>query len=305
MIKTIPLKVFPLTRTNDTVYNLLEFKVLLENLSKYKYSGYIEIEGEKTSFIVLIDEGMAVSYVDTTNDPIEIAPILFQYRLEEQFKATTYIMPAGFSSILRGFHLFENIFMNYNILNIKDWNAFLTKISQKNITGILQMNILDKEYFLLIKSGNIYLRSEVININSLVISQFFFEQIVIEKIKNNNKGIFNVIGIENKELTEKLKEYDLRHSLVKELEVKENKSILGAKDIVIPADIVREWEEKIQDRFSLQIEGIEGKINLSAKADPKLSPDTILIPSSIMQKIKIRDQKIMPGERIVIYPQIL
>ncbi|MCS7165787.1 MAG: hypothetical protein RMJ51_05915 [Candidatus Calescibacterium sp.] len=307
MLKALPLKPFPLTRDiNNTFYLLVELIVLIENLSKYKYSGYLEIKGSKNSFIVLIDEGMVVSYVDVTDNPIEISPLIFRYRVEEEIKVVTYTMPIGFSSILRGFYLFENQIMNYSVNGYKDWESFWLKLSKRNITGIMEINMMEQTYYLLVKSGNPFIRSDIINNNNLVISSYFYNEFIIQKIKNNAKCIVNVTGIDNKELEEKLKENDIKHSLVRELEVKEKGWSVGSREISISSEIVEFWTSTLQSTsIALKIEGLEGDIkNIQVKKDPKLPPDIILVPQSILQRIKIRDRRVVSGEKIVVYPEI-
>lgn len=309
MIKNLSIKTFPLTRDiNNSSYILLEFFVLLENLSKYKFSGYLEIKGSKYNFIILIDEGIPVSYVDITNEPFEISPLIFKYRIEEEIKVITYTMPIGFSNILRGFYIFENQIMNNTINNYRDWEALLLKISKKNITGIIQIDALGKEYFLLVKSGNIFLRTDMINNNNLIVSSYFYNEVIIEKIKNNTKINVNVIGIDNKELEEHLKQNDIKHSLVREMEIKESRGVIGASIIISP-EIIENWIYTLQtNQLKLKIEGLEEKFleksRIEIKKDPKLPTDVIFLPSSVISKIKIRDRKVVPGEKIVIYPEI-
>ncbi|MCX7758530.1 MAG: hypothetical protein N2169_02810 [bacterium] len=307
MIKSLPLKVFPLTRDiNNISYILLELVVLLENLSKYKYSGYLEIKGSKNNFIILIDEGMIVSYVDTTDTPTEISPLIFRYRVEDEIKVVSYTMPIGFSNILRGFYLFENQVMNYNLTNSKDWDSLLLKLTKKNITGIMEIELMGQTYYILLKCGNPFLRSDTINNNNFVISSYFYNEIILEKIKNNTRCIINVTGTDNKELEEKLKENDIKHSLVRELEVKENKSWTTGRDIIISADVIDFWISALQTTsIALRIEGLEGDIkNIQVKKDSKLPPDVIQLPQNIVQRIKIRDRKIVSGEKIAVYPEI-
>ncbi len=313
MIKTLPLKVFPLTRdVNNTSYNLIEFFLLLENLSKYKHSGYIEVKDSRRSFVILIDEGMIVSYVDVTDEPVEISPLIFKFRIEEELKAIVYNMPMGFSSILRGFYLFENQIMNYNLTNYKDWESLLLKLIKKNTTGIVEIELSDQQYYLLIKSGNLFLRQDILNNNKLILSYPFYNDILLSKIKNNHKTIVNVLGIDNKELEEKLKENDLKHSLVRELELRQSKPILGVGPlgmgpgtITIPEELDDYWKSVLQTKYRLVIEGLEGEGKLELKKDPKIPSDTIYLSSDIIKKIKIRDRKIITGEKIIVYPEPL
>lgn len=307
MIKNLSLKVFPLIRDiNNSSYTLLELLVLLENLSKYKFSGYLEVKGTKNNFIILIDEGILVSYVDITNEPYEISYLVFKYRVEEEIKVITYSMPLGFSSILRGFYLFENQVMNYIVNNIKDWESLLLKLAKKNLTGIMQLEIVGKEYFLLIKSGNIFLRTDMINNNNLIVSSYFYNEIVLDKIKNNLRASINVIGADNKEIEEKMKENDIKHSLVRELELRERKIPFGGNSISISPEIYDLWTSTLQTtQIVIKIEGLEEKVNVGLNKDPKLTADVIALPSSIVQKIRIRDRKVVNGEKIVVYPEII
>lgn len=307
MIKNLSLKVFPLIRDiNNSSYTLLELLVLLENLSKYKFSGYLEVKGTKNNFIILIDEGILVSYVDITNEPYEISYLVFKYRVEEEIKVITYSMPLGFSSILRGFYLFENQVMNYIVNNIKDWESLLLKLAKKNLTGIMQLEIVGKEYFLLIKSGNIFLRTDMINNNNLIVSSYFYNEIVLDKIKNNLRASVNVIGADNKEIEEKMKENDIKHSLVRELELRERKIPFGGNSISISPEIYDLWTSTLQTtQIVIKIEGLEEKVNVGLNKDPKLTADVIALPSSIVQKIRIRDRKVVNGEKIVVYPEII
>lgn len=305
MLNSLPLKVFSLTRDiNNSNYNIVELFVLIENLSKYKYSGYVEVKDTKQSFIILIDEGMVVSYVDITDEPTEISHLLFKYRIEEEIKVSVYILPPGFSSILRGFHLFENHVMNYTVNNIKDWESLLTKLIKKNITGIMELNFQIESFQILIKSGNPFLRSDILNNNTLIISSFYYNEIILERIKNNSKLTVNVLGLDNKELEEKLKENDFKNSLVKELELRETKGFFGG-NISLSSDLVDFWYSALgTSSFILKIEGLEGNINVQIKKDPKLPADVIEIPPNIIQKIKIRNRKAIPGEKIIVYPEI-
>ncbi|MEN3015332.1 MAG: hypothetical protein ABDH21_04665 [bacterium] len=308
MIKTLPLKVFSLNRSPDNInYQLFEFFLLLENLCKYKYSGYMEIKGNKYSFVILIDEGIPVSYVDITNNPMEISPIIFKYRVEEELNVKTYIMPVGYSSILRGYYLFENQVMNYNINNYRDWESLILRLSKKNTTGIIQLDLMNNTYYLLMKAGNLFLRPDMINNQSLIVCSYYFTELITEKLKNNARGMVSVFGIDNKELDEKMRENDVKHSLVKELEVKEMKGVaFGGASISISQEIIDFWISSLQTtQFFLKIEGLEERINVAIKRDPKLSPDVIVLPSSVMQKIKIRDRRIMNGEKIAVYPELL
>lgn len=308
MLKAIPLKVFPLTRDiNNSNYILFEFFLLLENLSKYKYSGYIEVKGSKNSFIIIIDEGLIVSYVDTTDTPHEISNLIFKYRIEEEIKAITYTMPIGFSNILRGFYLFENQIMNYNLTNYRDWESLLLKLAKKNTTGIIEIEIQGQTYYMLIKSGNIFLRTDTLNNNNLIISSYYYNEVILKKIKNGARFIINVTGIDNKELEEKLKENDIKHSLVRELEVREAKFFgLSGNTISLSQEIIDFWVSTLQTtKIGVKIEGLEGNLNAQTKPDPKLPPDVIQLPSNIIQRIKIRDRKIMSGEKIIVYPEIL
>ncbi|MFN4219438.1 MAG: hypothetical protein ACK4GJ_00760 [bacterium] len=305
MLKSLPLKLFSLTRDiNNSNYNILELFVLIENLSKYKYSGYIEVKDSKQSFIILIDEGVVVSYVDVTDEPTEISPLIFKYRIEEEMKAVVYVLPPGFSTILRGFHFFENQVMNYVVNNTKDWESLLTKLIKKNITGILELNFQIESFQMLVKSGNLFLRPDIVNNNNLIISSFYYNEVILERIKNNSKFIVNVLGIDNKELEEKLKENDFKHSLVKEMEIRESKGIFGG-NITISTEIIEFWYSSLgTNSFLLKIEGLEGNISAQIRRDPKLPADVIEIPPNIIQKIKIRNRKALPGEKIAVYPEI-
>lgn len=307
MLKTLPIKVFPLTRDiNNSNYILFEFFLLLENLSKYKYSGYIEAKGSKNSFTIIMDEGLIVSYVDITDTPHEISNLVFKYRVEEEIKIITYTMPIGFSNILRGFYLFENQIMNYNLTNQRDWEALLLKLAKKNTTGIIEIEIQGQTYYMLIKSGNIFFRTDMLNNNNLIISSYYYNEIILKKIKNGSRCVINVTGIDNKELEEKIKENDIKHSLVRELEVREAKSLLSGNAILLSQEVIDFWISTLQTtKIGIKIEGLEGNLNAQTKPDPKLPADVIQLPSNIIQRIKIRDRKIVSGEKIVVYPEII
>lgn len=170
----------------------------------------------------------------------------------------------------------------------------------------MQLEIVGKEYFLLIKSGNIFLRTDMINNNNLIVSSYFYNEIVLDKIKNNLRASINVIGADNKEIEEKMKENDIKHSLVRELELRERKIPFGGNSISISPEIYDLWTSTLQTtQIVIKIEGLEEKVNVGLNKDPKLTADVIALPSSIVQKIRIRDRKVVNGEKIVVYPEII
>lgn len=272
-----------------------DIKILMDNLSEQKFSGYIQLEvgdaSRKWRGVMFYSMGLVKTAIDVThveNYKLLRTSVLINKIKQAGASVSVYILSPKLVDVLSNIHLLSKIY-DKSPLKKKELRKMLDEAEENMTYAVVELSARGNTNLLVMEQGHFVFDSFADYYGGILVNQDKIDEFVDFLVRNG--GTISMSAAAQADMKAKELEANRIIENERELMVKKAGGMFGANDVKIDESVFRSWPIPKQSKFVMvDISSPTGFIFSNIKCVPaKNIGQAISLPDSHMKQMGVRE----------------